>query len=146
MAQYCLTPTENLILLTFIDLDIYFPKHLANRRNEIQLRLEDEDAAFEEREGKGKLQAEFLFISEMAIRWHCCGVFFKHIEDKYELTSLLTCTTNLCKFCGLCHLLNKGTVCPWHSPNRKTALSLTLSLCRSPSNTLTSLDDTSAIL
>ena len=86
MAQYCLTPTENLILLTFIDLDIHFPKHLANWRNEIQLRLEDEDAAFEEREGKGKLQAEFLFISEMAIQWHCCGVFFKHIEDKYELT------------------------------------------------------------
>lgn len=52
----------------------------------MQLRLEDEDAALEEREGKGKPQAELLFTSETAIRWHCCRVFFKHIEDKYELT------------------------------------------------------------
>lgn len=144
MEQYCLTPSEDLILLTFIDSNLHFPKHLANWRNEMQLRLEDEDAALEEREGKGKLQAEFLFISEMAIQWHCCRVFFKHIEDKYEL-SLLTCTTKLCKFCGLWHLLNKGTACPWHSPNR-TALTLSLSLCRCPSHTVTSLGDTSAIL
>lgn len=123
-----MTPTKDLILLTFIDSDIHFPKHLVNWRNEMQLRLEDEDAALEEREGKGKLQAEFLFISEMAIRWHCCRVFFKHTKNKYDLT--LDADLHH-KFCGLCHLLNIGTVCPWHSPNR-TAFSLTLSLCRCP--------------
>lgn len=52
----------------------------------MQLRSEDEDAAIEERESKEKLQAEFLFFSEMALQWHCCRIFFKHIEDKYELT------------------------------------------------------------
>jgi len=34
----------------------------------MQLRLEDEDTAFEERQGKGKLQPEFLIISEKAVQ------------------------------------------------------------------------------
>jgi len=29
MEKYCLTPAEDLILLTFIDSGIHFPKHLA---------------------------------------------------------------------------------------------------------------------
>lgn len=34
----------------------------------MQLRLEDEDVALEEREGKGNLQPEFLLISAMAMQ------------------------------------------------------------------------------
>lgn len=81
-----LLDTEDLILLPFIDSNIHFQKHLANWRSERQLRLEDKDSALEEREHKGKLLAEILFISEMAIQWHCCRVLSKHIEDKYKLT------------------------------------------------------------
>lgn len=55
----------------------------------MQLGLEEEDSAPVGREGKGKLQAAFLLISGMTPEWLCCRVFFKHTEDKYELTLIV---------------------------------------------------------
>lgn len=93
MEQYCLTPTKDLNLLTFIDSDTHFPKHSANCRNEMQPKLEDKDAAFQERGGKGKLKSEFLKSQ------HSDTVAgYSYNTQRF---SLLTCTTNLCKFQSL---------------------------------------------
>lgn len=48
----------------------------------MQLRLEKEDAALVGMEGKEKYRLNFC----SSLEYHCCRIFFKLTEDKYELT------------------------------------------------------------